>query len=159
MRKKLVRLRGNLCLPLDKAVLDLLGIQADAEVEVTTDGLRLIIAPLRAPVVTHRDAAEDPKTSFDVLTELRDAYAMKPRHFQALHHLAHASIPTHLAYCGNDKRRFNSANNIAVARRLIECRRLLASGSSWEVAIGAALALYPKGRLTSESRLSNQGAR
>jgi hypothetical protein len=144
MRRRIVRIQGKPYLPLDNAVLELLGIVDDAEVEVSTDGLRLLIAPVHiAKPADHVDAAELPQTTVEVLRELRDAFVMKPKHFQALHHLTHASVPTHLKYCEDGKQRFNSANNVAVARRLIECRRLLRAGASWESAINAALALYP----------------
>jgi hypothetical protein len=141
-KRRLVRIQGKLYLPLDAPVLELLGLGADTELSVTTDGMRLIVARAHA-TATARDAAEDPKTTVEVLTELRDSFEMTPKHFRALHHLPHASIPTHLAYC-QDRQRFNGPSNVTVARRLIECIRVLRASRDWNEALKSALHLYPK---------------
>jgi antitoxin component of MazEF toxin-antitoxin module len=45
MRRKLSKHGNSLALVIEKPVLDLLGINADTELEVTTDGNRLIVFP------------------------------------------------------------------------------------------------------------------
>jgi antitoxin MazE len=47
MIKKLTRHGNSLALVLDRPVLDLLKIQPDTPLEVTTDGANLIISPIR----------------------------------------------------------------------------------------------------------------
>lgn len=45
MRRKLSKHGNSLALVIEKPVLELLGITADTELEVTTDGNRLIVVP------------------------------------------------------------------------------------------------------------------
>jgi antitoxin MazE len=47
MRKKLTHIGNSLGLVIEKPILDLLNITKDTEVEVSTDGKRLIIEPVR----------------------------------------------------------------------------------------------------------------
>ena len=47
MIKKLTRHGNSLAIVIDRPVLDLLKINADTPLEVTTDGMRLIIEPLQ----------------------------------------------------------------------------------------------------------------
>lgn len=46
MRRKLSKHGNSLALVIEKPVLELLGITADTELEVTTDGGRLIVLPV-----------------------------------------------------------------------------------------------------------------
>ena len=48
MIKKLVKHGNSLALVVDKAVLDLLKIEADTPLEVSTDGQVLVISPVRS---------------------------------------------------------------------------------------------------------------
>jgi antitoxin MazE len=48
MRKKLTAIGNSVGLIIDKPILELLGLDATAEVELTTDGARLIVAPAGA---------------------------------------------------------------------------------------------------------------
>jgi antitoxin MazE len=47
MRKSLSAIGNSLGLVIEKPILELLGITRDTELEVTTDGTRLIIEPVR----------------------------------------------------------------------------------------------------------------
>ena len=49
MRKKLVRTGNSLALVLDKALLEEANIDADTELEVSTDGRILVVSPLPSP--------------------------------------------------------------------------------------------------------------
>lgn len=51
MRKNLSAIGNSLGLVIEKPILELLGITRDTELEVTTDGTRLIVEPVRAPKV------------------------------------------------------------------------------------------------------------
>lgn len=48
MRKNLSAIGNSLGLVIEKPILELLGITRDTELEVTTDGTRLIVEPVRA---------------------------------------------------------------------------------------------------------------
>ena len=48
MRKKLSSIGNSLGLVIEKPILELLDIDRDTELEMTTDGERLIIAPVRS---------------------------------------------------------------------------------------------------------------
>jgi antitoxin MazE len=68
MIKKLVRHGNSRALVIDKPILDLLKIADETEVEITTDGQRLIITPV--PLGTMRQAefemaAEEATTRYD----------------------------------------------------------------------------------------------
>ncbi|HUU82219.1 MAG TPA: AbrB/MazE/SpoVT family DNA-binding domain-containing protein [Phycisphaerae bacterium] len=59
MQKKLTKIGSSLGIIIDKPVLDLLRITTDTPLEVTTDGDRLILQPLRhADDATARPACE-----------------------------------------------------------------------------------------------------
>jgi antitoxin MazE len=47
MTKKLARLGNSVGIVIDKPILELLGIDPDGEVDITTDGERLVITPHR----------------------------------------------------------------------------------------------------------------
>ncbi len=47
--KKLVRHGNSLALVIDKAVLDLLKIDSDTPLEISTDGKALLVSPVRDP--------------------------------------------------------------------------------------------------------------
>ena len=49
MIKKLTRHGNSLALVIDRAVLDLLKIDADTPLEISTDGQVLVVAPVRDP--------------------------------------------------------------------------------------------------------------
>jgi antitoxin component of MazEF toxin-antitoxin module len=52
MRKKLTRTGNSLALVLDRALLDQTGIDADTQLEVSTDGQVIVISPVRSPART-----------------------------------------------------------------------------------------------------------
>jgi len=82
MIKKLTPIGNSLGLIIDRPILNLLDIDRDTELEITTDGKILVIQPVRedveyreAETATHERASvtpkEDGKSFFD---ELRDAF-------------------------------------------------------------------------------------
>ena len=52
MRKKLVAIGNSLGIVIEKPILELLGMDRDTELDVTTDGQRLILSASRAPRVS-----------------------------------------------------------------------------------------------------------
>ena len=58
MRKKLSAVGNSFGLVIDKPILDLLKIDRDTELEITTDGKRLIVEPVRAGKRSLRASAE-----------------------------------------------------------------------------------------------------
>lgn len=53
MRKKLSAIGNSLGIVIEKPILELLGIDRDTELEMTTDGTRLVLEPVRKRV--HRE--------------------------------------------------------------------------------------------------------
>ena len=49
MIKRLARHGNSLALVIDKGILDLLGIEADTPLEITTDGRALVVTPVTDP--------------------------------------------------------------------------------------------------------------
>lgn len=64
MRKNLTHIGNSLGLVIEKPILELLDITQDTELDITTDGKRLIIEPVRSPR-RHR-IAEAAKRAMDV---------------------------------------------------------------------------------------------
>jgi len=58
MRKKLSAIGNSFGLVIEKPILELLSIDRDTELEMTTDGERLIIEPVRAGKKSLRASAE-----------------------------------------------------------------------------------------------------
>ncbi len=58
MRKKLSAVGNSFGLVIEKPILELLKIDRDTELELTTDGERLIIEPVRTNKKSLRDSAE-----------------------------------------------------------------------------------------------------
>jgi antitoxin component of MazEF toxin-antitoxin module len=58
MRKKLSAVGNSFGLVIEKPILELLSIDRDTELEVTTDGLKLIIEPIRTGKKGLRTSAE-----------------------------------------------------------------------------------------------------
>ena len=58
MRKKLSAVGNSFGLVIDKPILELLNIDRDTELEITTDGERLIIEPVKAGKKSLRASAE-----------------------------------------------------------------------------------------------------
>ena len=65
MRKNLSAIGNSLGLVIEKPILELLGITRDTELEVTTDGTRLIIEPVHTRKVKRslRKAVSAPKSN------------------------------------------------------------------------------------------------
>jgi hypothetical protein len=140
----MVNVRGVLMIPVDPAVLDLLGIPLDAELEVSTDGKRLILSSLRnVPEERQADPTEDPKRTLIVLDELKNRHDLTPELFRQIHHFGpRASLESHRKYCEGTKT-FRSQTNIIVSRRLAECLRRLDAGEDWATAIKAVRKHHP----------------
>jgi len=58
MRKKLSAIGNSLGLVIEKPILELLNIDRDTELEMTTDGDRLIIEPVRSELKSLRASAK-----------------------------------------------------------------------------------------------------
>ncbi|MGD8451021.1 MAG: AbrB/MazE/SpoVT family DNA-binding domain-containing protein [Phycisphaerae bacterium] len=74
MQKQLTRIGSSLGIIIDKAILDLLKITADTPLDITTDGDRLILRPVRhvddeAARSLYKEIAAEHRESFRKLTE------------------------------------------------------------------------------------------
>lgn len=154
MRKYLTPVGDSLGLVLEKPILDLIGLTAEMPVEVTWDGARLVVEPIRDP-----DARRDPArpllesgTDFTVrantvplLDELVAKFGMDNARFRALHHLPYANIEAHRKYCSESTTKFHAGGtNVQTANRLTVALGKLRTGASWSEAIDEALRQYPK---------------
>ncbi len=83
MRKRLTPIGNSLGLIIEKPILNLLGIDRNTELEITTDGKRLVIQPVgaerAAPAAKSASRREDKPISVrevgkSFLDELRDAF-------------------------------------------------------------------------------------
>ncbi|MEP0813040.1 MAG: AbrB/MazE/SpoVT family DNA-binding domain-containing protein [bacterium] len=74
MRKKLVKHGNSLAIVIDKPILELVGFNADTEVEIRTNGSELLIRPAEAAI-----SEEEFKTALAELTA---------RHYETLKKLA-----------------------------------------------------------------------
>jgi antitoxin component of MazEF toxin-antitoxin module len=63
MRKNLSAIGNSLGLVIEKPILELLGITRDTELEISTDGRRLIVEPVRAPVEKRKPPRSAPPES------------------------------------------------------------------------------------------------
>jgi antitoxin MazE len=168
MRKRLTFVGNSLGLVIERPILDLLNITKDTELEVTTDGRRLIIEPAasqneaptlpasiqpdnRSPVDDHPDAREfaDPQRTIELLDQLV-RLKMDNDRFRKLHHAQNYrnTITAHRSYCTMLVERRASfrvgETNAVTAQRLSWCLDQLRAGQSWEVAIAEALRRFPK---------------
>lgn len=153
MRKPLVAMEGGRAVVFELPLLAIIGAEDAQELELTTDGQRLILS---APRVTpsnnvredglgpsnHREdngtRYDDPKLTLSLIKELQDQYGFNQGHFRQLHHFNdRASLQQHIKYCNNTGR-FTADTNVIVAKRLALCLHTLQRGRSWPEAISRA---------------------
>jgi len=159
MNKKLVKVDGGLAIVIDLALLAVIGAEGATELDLTTDGSRLILTPIpgrpAAPVFQQRKATpspqlegmtfdrDDPKASHRAIQELQERFGFTPEHFTHLHHFGpKASLKAHINYCMGTSR-FRSETNAVVNERLNHCLRLRRDGAGWNEAIESAVATHP----------------
>lgn len=166
MIRSLVEVGDGLGIVFDKAILELLNIHPETKIDVTTDGRRLILEPVRAvhPVskaaststpVTRPDRSPrlgpdltDPTTTVDVIDALVAEFGMTNDQFRRLHHAQNYSntITAHRKYClrpGAGRFRRGETNE-RTAGRFLAALQELRSGATWDGAIARALELNPK---------------
>lgn len=153
MRKRLTSFGNSLGFILERPILDLLRIDRETEFEVSTDGNRLILEPIRrARRVTAerpegRPEAEapdftDPATTHALLAELERNHGLTLDLFRRLHHFgARATLEAHKKYAPG---RYQAGQtNEATAKRLHACLTRLHAGGDWNEAIDEARRLHP----------------
>jgi hypothetical protein len=144
---------------IDAAVLELLRIQPDTPLEISTDGKRLIIQPVldpapalatessRAPATPDDIDFEAPRTSAALVDELVAVFHMSNEQFRSLHHARNYAntFKAHRDYCANHSGRFRAGGtNEMTARRLFACLASLRAGRSWDDSISDAVSRFPK---------------
>jgi hypothetical protein len=144
---------------IDSAILELLRIQPDTPLEISTDGKRLIIQPVwnpapvvaaesgRAPMGPEPADFEAPRTSAALVDELVLEFHMTNDQFRSLHHARNYAntFKAHRDYCANHDGRFRAGGtNEMTARRLFACLASLRAGRSWDDAISEAVIRSPK---------------
>lgn len=165
MIKTLVPVGQGLGIVIDDPILDLLRIQPDTPIEVSTDGRRLILEPVRVartpvtavaatPLPRHATPAmdapdlTDPTTSVWVLDALVAEHGMSNDQFRRLHHAKNYAntVTAHRRYCARPGAgRFRRGEtNEQTAARLLTALHELKGGATWDIAIAKALELNPK---------------
>jgi hypothetical protein len=146
--KRLIDVGGERAVVIDRALLAVIGAEDAEELELTTDGQRLILKLSRSvspvwPVAVPSNALDevrydDPSTTLKLIAELREHYGFGQDQFRQLHHFEdRASLEAHITYC-TKTRRFTASTNVIVARRLALCLHLLRQGTKWNEAIDRA---------------------
>jgi bifunctional DNA-binding transcriptional regulator/antitoxin component of YhaV-PrlF toxin-antitoxin module len=169
MRKNLAACGNSLALIIDKPIRRLLGLGRNTQVEMWTDGRRIIIEPLPPEHPTYGSAPEtEPRVderrlkldAFGVIMQLTRRFAMKPEQFDQLHHEGRGMrgmlVYTTQVELGMTEA---TADELATLRRFEECLALLQAGTSWEDAIASARQRVPVTRRESpNSSLSSHAS-
>lgn len=151
-------MEGGRAIIFEVPLLAIIGADDAQELELTTDGQRLILSVPRVtlpssvpvdglgPSSRYEDSGtryDDPKITLSLIEELQEQYGFNQDHFRQLHHFNdRASLQQHIKYCHNTKR-FTAETNVIVAKRLALCLRLLRQGQSWNEAISRAHGQLP----------------
>ncbi len=161
---------NSLGLVIERPILELLNITKDTELELTTDGRRLIVeaipSRMSGPIAVEaaggdegRDRAAgieeegdftDPRRTIEILDALAKEFGFSNERFRELHHAANyrPTINAHRSYCtklideGSSFR--PGETNERTARRMEACLRGLRVGKSWDSAIAEAVNRYSK---------------
>lgn len=153
MRKYLTRVGDSLGIVFERAALELIGLTEDMPVEVTWDGSRLVIEPVRDPEASRRATHPTAGSSIDftarantipLLNELETKFGMDNARFRELHHLPYANIEAHRKYCTEESRFHAGGTNVQTANRLLIALEKLRAGANWSEAVAEAQRLYPK---------------
>ncbi len=159
MRKYLTRIGDSLGIVFERPALDLIGLTEDTPLEVTWDGTRLVLEPVRDPAARREVFRPAPAPSVDftvrantvpILDELEKKHGMDNARVRELHHLSYANIEAHRKYClkkddaGKETTFHPGATNVQTANRLFVAREKLRAGASWDEAVAEALRMYPK---------------
>jgi bifunctional DNA-binding transcriptional regulator/antitoxin component of YhaV-PrlF toxin-antitoxin module len=156
MQKKLSTLGNSVALVIDKPIRRLLGIGPETLVDVSTDGRRIVIEPLRPAERDKRSpnlgmALDAPR----VLRMLKRDYSIDPDRFARLYHgpsqttdkVPLSGIRAMLRYQSFlelTDRQHAQGQELADMHRMQDCLQALQSGRSWDDAIEEALRAHPK---------------
>src|SRR5690349_19369939 len=141
MKKRLIPMNGGLAIVLDLPLLAIIGAEGAVELDLTTDGQRLLLQPLadqkrEAPARRVSNPAssfdrDNPKETVRIIRELQQRHNFGQEHFRKLHHFGpKASLQSHINYCEGTAR-FKSETNAIVAERLARCLELRNEGLDW----------------------------
>jgi hypothetical protein len=159
MRKPLKEMEGGMAVVLDLPLLAIIGAEGAKELELTTDGSRLILTPIpgsrvqpsgpsdamgRPPALREEPFdRDDPKRALPLIKELQEGYGFTPDHFRQIHHFGpKASLQTFVTYCQGTAR-FRSATNAVVNERLRECLRLRREARTWDEVLERVRSAFP----------------
>lgn len=152
MRKHLTPFGNSLGIVFERPILELTGITRETPLEVTWDGSRFLIEPIRdpeergVPLPAVVDLGVDltvPHATIPILDELVER-GLDAAKFRQLHHLPYANIKAHRDYCGRDSKFQAGGTNVQTASRLLIALNKLKDGGSWDEAIVDALRAFPK---------------
>jgi hypothetical protein len=144
VKKKLIPQGDGKAIVIDLPLLAIIGAESATELELTTDGRRLILSvPSRSSVGFDRN---DPKVAVRLLEELARVYGFTSEEFKMLHHFGRkASMEQHIDYCKGTAR-FRAETNAIVSDRLNHVLEHLRNGGSMATAIAEARRDFPFGK-------------
>jgi antitoxin component of MazEF toxin-antitoxin module len=144
MRKKLSTLGNSVALVIEKPLCRMLGIGPGTTVEVSFDGPRIVIEPIRPDIVAREQPERDLTADAErVFNELMHDPGWSQETFERLH----CGSRRMTAYSGWVYTRAwengveHEINNM---RRMRECWRARRAGKGWDEAIEIALRAFPK---------------
>ena len=147
MNKKLIAMDGGKAIVIDLPLLAIIGADNETELDLTTDGERLILSKLRGARTPGRSPTsafdrDDPKAALHLIEQLQKL-GFNQEHFRQLHHFGpRASLPAHIKYCKGTGR-FTAETNRIVSDRMNHCFDRVSSGASWGEAISSARDMFP----------------
>lgn len=155
MLKQLTPVEGGKAVVIDLPLLAIIGAENATELDLTTDGERLILSkqrgarhvvsasmPPSSPEQRSAFDREDPEVALQLLEEMQKL-GFTSNHFKELHHFGpKASLEQHIKYC-KGTRRFSAETNRIVSDRLNFCLEQRNLETPWDAAIKAACEAYP----------------
>ena len=145
MRKHLTRLGNSLALVVERPILVMLGITANTELKVYTDGFRIIVEPVQKQIQTDDEpsGADRIGTGLSFEQRLIPAYQTWKKYGFAEHFKALGEGRVWLDYLCRLKHRMPDEWTMRVMDRVEVCCDELDDSKSWDEAIAAALAEVP----------------
>lgn len=148
MNKKLIPMEGGKAIVIDLPLLAIIGADDAAELDLTTDGERLILSKVRGAARSRSSSTrsdfdrDDPKAALRLIREMQKL-GFTQDHFRQLHHFGpRASLAAHIKYCDGTGR-FTAETNRIVSDRLNYCLEHVVAGTPWDEAIKAARDAFP----------------
>jgi hypothetical protein len=159
MEKRLCVVGNSLAVVIDKPLRKRLGLSRNTVVRLWSDGRRIVIEPTGetrtkgptrdTPLAGPGPVSAEQLDARRVVTTLMHRYGMWDEQLQRLYHVEPRRRLCLSLYENPDEVAKATPEEIQTMRRLAECLRQRQANRSWDEAIEAALAAFPKGESSS----------